>query len=72
MIFSKEDFQDKEIPERLLVKLQASGGSGGTCGGTGGGSGSRWIGVISLSDVCPRWEFALGKPGQSVTQTETA
>ena len=72
MTFSKEDFQDKEIPERLLVKLQASGGSGGTCGGTGGGSGSRWIGVISLSDDCPRWEFALGKPGQPVTQTETA
>ncbi len=68
MIFRKDDFQDKEIPERLLVKLQASGGSGGSCGGTGGGSGSSWIGVIGLGDDCPRWEFALGKPGESVTE----
>ena len=64
--YTADDFIDKVLPKRLIVAIQAAGGSGGGKGGSGGGSGSFWLGVINIADYT-LWNFTLGAPGAAVS-----
>ena len=67
--YTSDYFIDKVIPKRLIVAIQAAGGSGGGQGGSGGGSGAFWLGVINIDDY-NLWNFTLGAPGQAVSEND--
>lgn len=64
--YSASDFIDEVVPKRILVALQAGGGSGGNgnhnTAGSGGGGGAGWIGILNIESMV---YISVGKGGDS-------